>query len=89
MRIAKSLKIKMVSKALAERIANQYKAESDTLIDDIAVLKANISRLERENEKQLDLLEDFKIFIDYKLEIHKDSYIYRRYKRKLEKLGVK
>ncbi|MBO1213795.1 hypothetical protein J3T78_04590 [Staphylococcus nepalensis] len=28
-----------------------YKAERDTLIDDIAVLKANISRLERENEK--------------------------------------
>lgn len=30
---------------------DQYKAERDTLIDDIAVLKANISRLERENEK--------------------------------------
>ncbi|WP_039067683.1 hypothetical protein [Staphylococcus shinii] len=28
---------------------DQYKAERDTLIDDIAVLKANISRLEREN----------------------------------------
>lgn len=28
---------------------NYYKAERDTLIDDIAVLKANISRLEREN----------------------------------------
>lgn len=30
---------------------DQYKAERDSLIDDIAVLKANISRLERENEK--------------------------------------
>ena len=29
----------------------KIKAERDTLIDDIAVLKANISRLERENEK--------------------------------------
>lgn len=29
---------------------DQYKSERDTLIDDIAVLKANISRLERENE---------------------------------------
>ncbi|MEN3090737.1 MAG: hypothetical protein ABC378_13125 [Staphylococcus pseudoxylosus] len=29
---------------------NQYKAERDTLIDDIAVLKANISRLEDENK---------------------------------------
>lgn len=31
---------------------NQYKAERDTLIDDIAILKANISRLERENKKK-------------------------------------
>ncbi|MGS5040239.1 hypothetical protein ACVDHH_01260 [Staphylococcus saprophyticus] len=31
---------------------NKIKAERDTLIDDIAVLKANISRLERENEKK-------------------------------------
>ncbi|MEB6046017.1 hypothetical protein [Staphylococcus pseudoxylosus] len=30
---------------------NQYKAENDTLIDNLAVLKANISRLERENEE--------------------------------------
>lgn len=29
---------------------DQYKTERDTLIDDIAVLKANISRLEQENE---------------------------------------
>lgn len=29
----------------------KIKAERDTLIDDLAVLKANISRLERENEK--------------------------------------
>lgn len=52
MRKTKSPKIKMVSKALAERIdkqCKQYKAERDTLIDDLAVLKANISRLEREN----------------------------------------
>lgn len=34
-------------KAIKQR--DQYKAERDTLIDDIAVLKANISRLEREN----------------------------------------
>ncbi|MDW4484548.1 hypothetical protein QI140_03665 [Staphylococcus saprophyticus] len=31
--------------------SDQYKAERDTLIDDIAVLKANISRLEREKEE--------------------------------------
>lgn len=31
---------------------DQYKVERDTLIDDIEVLKANISRLERENKKK-------------------------------------
>jgi len=31
---------------------DQYKAERDTLIDDIAVLKANISRLEREKKER-------------------------------------
>lgn len=35
--------------ALKQR--DQYKAERDTLIDDIAVLRANNKRLERENEK--------------------------------------
>lgn len=37
-----------------EKQREQYKAECDTLIDDIAVLKANISRLERENERLLN-----------------------------------
>lgn len=32
-----------------EKQRDQYKEERDTLIDDLAVLKANISRLEREN----------------------------------------
>lgn len=32
-----------------EKQRDQYKAERDTLIDDIAMLKTNISRLEREN----------------------------------------
>ncbi|MDW4382518.1 hypothetical protein QI097_00490 [Staphylococcus saprophyticus] len=36
-----------INKLIKQR--DQYKAERDTLIDDIAVLKANISRLEREN----------------------------------------
>jgi len=35
----------------ANKKTQQFKAERDSLIDDIAVLKANISRLERENEK--------------------------------------
>lgn len=61
---------------------DQYKAERDTLIDDLAVLKANISRLERENR-------DYKIanknVADYghewKTECHKIE-------RKLEKVAT-
>lgn len=40
-------------KALKQR--DQYKAQRDTLIDDLAVLKANISRLERENGQLSEL----------------------------------
>lgn len=38
---------------------DQYKAERDTLIDDIAVLRANNKRLERENEKQESVIGQF------------------------------
>lgn len=102
-------------KALKQR--DQYKAERDTLIDDIAVLKANISRLERENErlkernyqlakindrlyldnykleqeneKQLELLQDFSKFINYKLIVSPASDTYKHYRSELDKLGVK
>ncbi|MFV9420979.1 hypothetical protein [Staphylococcus sp. Ze7] len=67
-------------KSLKQR--DQYKSERDSLIDDIAVLKANISRLERENG-------DYKIanknVADYghewKTECHKIE-------RKLEKVAT-
>lgn len=68
---------------------NKIKSERDTLIDDIAVLKANISRLERENEKQLALLKEFRKLIDYKLTLHQGSSMYREYRSKLDQLGVK
>ncbi|UEH02035.1 hypothetical protein [Staphylococcus gallinarum] len=77
MRKTKSPKIKMVSKALAERIdkqCKQYKAERDTLIDDIAVLRANNKRLEREKERlkernyQLLKINDRLYLDNYKLE---------------------
>ncbi|PKI11018.1 hypothetical protein CW747_02450 [Staphylococcus shinii] len=68
---------------------NDMKSERDTLIDDIAVLKANISRLERENEKQLELLKDFSKFINYKLIVNPASDTYKHYRRELDKLGVK
>lgn len=69
--------------------SDQYKAERDTLIDDIAVLKANISRLERENAEQLALLKEFRKLIDYKLTLHQGSSMYREYRSKLDQLGVK
>ncbi|MDW3910663.1 hypothetical protein QI309_11140 [Staphylococcus saprophyticus] len=68
---------------------DKYKAERDTLIDDIAVLKANISRLEQENAEQLALLKEFRKLIDYKLSLHQGSSMYRECRSKLDKLGVK
>lgn len=73
----------------ANNKAQQYKAERDSLIDDIAVLKANISRLERENEKQLELLQNFSKFINYKLIVSPASDTYKHYRSELDKLGVK
>lgn len=68
---------------------DQYKAERDALIDDIAVLKANISRLEQGNTEQLALLKEFRKLIDYKLSLHQGSSMYREYRSKLDQLGVK
>lgn len=79
---------KMTCEAVKEQ-RDQYKSERDTLIDDIAVLKANISRLERENEKQLELLKDFSKFINYKLIVSPASDTYKHYRSELDKLGVK
>ena len=47
---------KFINNLIKER--DQYKAERDTLIDDIAVLKANVSRLERENGELQEVIED-------------------------------
>lgn len=54
MRTKNNPEMPMVPKAHLKNVEHQrdqYKAERDTLIDDLSVLKANISRLERENEK--------------------------------------
>ena len=67
----------------------KIKEERDTLIDDLSWYKANISRLERENEKQLALLKQFRKLIDYKLTLHQGSSMYREYRSKLDQLGVK
>lgn len=74
---------------LVEDKLHDMTKQRDTLIDDIAVLKANISRLERGNEKQLDLLKDFSKFINYKLIVSPASDTYKHYRSELDKLGVK
>ncbi|WP_432720494.1 hypothetical protein [Staphylococcus shinii] len=61
--------------------------QHDTLIDDIAVLKANISRLERKNEKQLELLTKFSGFINFKLWVSPANDTYKYFRCELDKLG--
>ena len=73
---------------LSEEII-KLRAERDTLIDDIAVLRANNERLERENEKQLDLLKKISGFIHFKLWVSPTSDTYKHYRSELNKLGVK
>lgn len=68
---------------------NQYKQAYQHCVDDIIVLRANNKRLEQENEKQLALLKEFRKLIDYKLSLHQGSSMYREYRSKLDKLGVK
>lgn len=55
MRTKNNPEIPMVPKAHLKNVEHQrdqFKTERDSLIDDIAVLKANISRLERELKKK-------------------------------------
>ncbi|WP_353422759.1 hypothetical protein PYH68_05590 [Staphylococcus xylosus] len=49
--LAREMTYQELSEAYTQRLRerDQFHAERDTLIDDIAVLKADISRLEREN----------------------------------------
>ena len=68
---------------------DQYKQAYQHCVDDLIVLRANNKRLERENEKQLALLKEFRKLIDYKLTLHQGSTMYREYRSKLDQLGVK
>ena len=68
---------------------NQYKQAYQHCVDDLIVLRANNKRLERENAEQLALLKEFRKLIDYKLTLHQGSSMYREYRSKLDKLGVK
>lgn len=72
-----------------KRERDDYKTQRDTLIDDIAVLRGNNERLERENENAMELLKDFSKFINYKLIVSPASDTYKHYRSELDKLGVK
>lgn len=72
-----------------EKQRDEFKAERDTLIDDLSWYKAKVSRLERGNAEQLALLKEFRKLIDYKLTLHQGSSMYREYRSKLDQLGVK
>ncbi|MDW4263546.1 hypothetical protein QI085_10815 [Staphylococcus saprophyticus] len=52
-------------------------------------LSKRLEQLERQNEEQLALLKEFRKLIDYKLTLHQGSSMYREYRSKLDKLGVK
>ncbi|MEX6267658.1 hypothetical protein AB6F08_12300 [Staphylococcus saprophyticus] len=66
---------------------DQFKTERDTLIDDIAVLKANISRLERENEKLVWTLKNKEDVIDWNcLKIRGLKEDIEKYKRGISNL---
>ena len=72
-----------------EKQHDQYKQAYQHCVDDLIVLRANNKRLERENEKQLALLKEFRKLIDYKLTLHQGSSMYREYRSRLDQLGVK
>lgn len=78
---------KMTVESVKEQ-RDQYKAERDSLIDDIAVLKANISRLERENEKLVWTLKNKEDVIDWNsLKIRGLKEDVEKYKRGISNLA--
>ncbi|MBM2659662.1 hypothetical protein [Staphylococcus pseudoxylosus] len=75
-------------KALKQR--DQYKAERDTLIDDIAVLKANISRLERELEAALNgELSTYDELLKYVMELQSELMEYQKENEELYNIANK
>lgn len=92
MKTKENTEIPMVPKAhlkTVEHQRDQYKSERDSLIDDIAVLKANISRLERENEllmKERDYYNGrYKTVHANEVEARKDKNEFMKQKCLLEK----
>lgn len=73
---------------LREQI-EEYRKRAENAMELAERANCEVLRLERENEKQLDLLQDFSKFINYKLIVSPASDTYKHYRRELDKLGVK
>lgn len=84
---AKSSKLELENRFLLSRKDNLFNSWRDENKRSVALSK-RLEQLEQENEKQLDLLQDFSKFINYKLEVSPASDIYKHYRSELDKLGL-
>lgn len=85
---AKVSRLERENRFLLSRKDNLFESWRDENKRSVELSKI-LEQLERENEKQLDLLQDFSKFINYKLEVSPASDTYKHYRSKLDKLGVK
>lgn len=69
--------------------SDQFKAERDTLVDDLSWYKAKVSRLERENEKLVWTLKNKEDVIDWNcLKIRDLKEDVKKYKRGISNLAT-
>ena len=89
------VKLEKENKGLKDKEFNLIMENNDLITISSAIeqaddyLRGKIERLEQENGKQLELLQDFSKFINYKLEVSPASDTYKHYRSELDKLGVK
>lgn len=102
MKTKKNPEIPMVPKMHLKNVEhqrNQFKAERDTLIDDLSWYKAKISRLERENEKYdeqfTEYIDETYMYLKLLSEISQhignkpSSSTYKYFRAKLDGVGIK
>lgn len=87
-REVKTVDIKHLNDLKEQR--DQYKEERDTLIDDIAMLKTNISRLERELEVALNgELSTYDELLKYVMELQSELMEYQKENEELYNIANK
>lgn len=80
----------MRASLLVKEQRDQYKEERDTLIDDIAMLKTNISRLERELEVALNgELSTYDELLKYVMELQSELMEYQKENEELYNIANK